>query len=74
MPRQNNQLEGTISERRAYLKQIETQIEAVSEAGNNRLFQLNSDIDRAERELAKVMHVKFKFEQQIREHQSTVTS
>jgi hypothetical protein len=61
-----NQLSEQIRERSGYLRQIEDQIEAVSEAGNNRLFNLNGEIDQAEKELANVLRRSYEIDQQNR--------
>lgn len=61
-----SQLNKQIRERVGYLRQIEDQIEAVSEAGNNRLFNLNGEIDRAEKQLAGVLRRSYEIDQQNR--------
>jgi len=58
-----------IEERRAYLLSIEKQISDISESANNRLFELNGEIEQAEKQLATVMRRKYEIEQYIRENQ-----
>jgi len=69
-----NQLNKTIIERTEYLRSVEIQIEEVSNNGNNRLFDIQGQIDRAERELAGVMKRMFEIEQIIREKQNIADS
>lgn len=69
-----NQLNKTINERTTYLRSIEIQIEEISNNGNNRLFDIQGQIDRAEKDLACVMKRKFTIEQIIREKQNIADS
>lgn len=69
-----NQLNKTIIERTEYLRSVEIQIEEVSNNGNNRLFDIQGQIDRAEIELASVMKRMFEIEQIIREKQNIADS
>ena len=63
------QLNEQIAERREYLKTIEHQIEDFSNSANNRLFELNGEIDKAERELAKILRRSYEIDQKNRERQ-----
>lgn len=69
-----SQLNKTIVERTEYLKSIEIQIDEISNNGNNKLFELHSQIDKAENELAVVMKKKFELDQIIREKQNIADS
>lgn len=62
-----NQLDKSIAERSEYLKSIESQIEQFSEIANNKLFQLNGQINEAEKQLAKVLRLHYEIEQKNRE-------
>lgn len=61
-----SQLNDQIRERSNYLKQIESQIEIVSETGNNKLFNLNGEIDRAEKQLASILRRSYEIDQKNR--------
>lgn len=61
------QLNEQIAERKKYLQSIERQIEEVTEAGNNTLFNLSGEIDKAEKELAKVLRRSYEIDQRNRE-------
>lgn len=63
------QLNDLIVERRLYLKSIEEQIEDFSVLANNKLFELNGQINEAEKELAKVMRRSYEIDQKNREKQ-----
>lgn len=58
----------TIQERKAYLKQIEEQIEAVSLAGNDKMYELQQDIEQLEQEKAHLLKFNLILEQKIREN------
>ena len=58
----------TIQERKAYLKQIEEQIEAVSLAGNDKMYELQQDIEQLEQEKAHLLKFNLMLEQKIREN------
>jgi predicted nucleic acid-binding Zn-ribbon protein len=62
-----NKLNEDIVTRGEYLKSIEVQIEQFSEIANNRLFELNGQIDKAEKELAKVLKRSYEIDQHNRE-------
>jgi hypothetical protein len=62
-----NQLNEDIVTRGEYLKSIEVQIEQFSEIANNRLFELHGQIDKAEKELAKVLKRSYEIDQHNRE-------
>lgn len=70
--RTRQKLESEIKDRELYLKSIEVQIEEISANGNNRLFELHGQIDKAENELASVLKKKYEIEQIIRERQHIV--
>lgn len=61
------QLNDLIASRKAYLATIEAQIEDVSTVANNRLFELHGEIDKAEKELARVMRRSYELDQRNRE-------
>jgi prefoldin subunit 5 len=65
-------VEDNITDRKEYLHTIELQIEEVTNLGNNRLFELNCNINKAEQELASVLNKKYELEQIIRELQNVV--
>lgn len=58
----------TIQERKAYLKQIEEQIEAVSLAGNDKMYELQQDIEQLEQQKAHLLKFNLMLEQKIREN------
>ena len=62
-----NQLNKTIADRSEYLKSIELQIEQFSEMANNKLFELNGQINDAEKELAKILRKSYEIDQHNRE-------
>ncbi len=62
-----SQLDNQIKERTTYLQSIERQIEQATEIGENRLFELNVEIDKAEKELAHVLRRSYEIEQHNRE-------
>jgi len=62
-----NKLNDDIITRNEYLKSIEVQIEQFSEIANNKLFELHGQIDKAEKELAKVLKRSYEIDQQNRE-------
>lgn len=62
----------TIQERKAYLKQIEEQIEAVSLAGNDKMYDLQRDIEQLEQEKARLLKTNLILEQKIRENKLLV--
>lgn len=62
-----NKLNDDIIARNEYLKSIEVQIEQFSEIANNKLFELHGQIDKAEKELAKVLKRSYEIDQQNRE-------
>ena len=64
-----SQLNEQISERTAYLRTIEEQIENVSTAANNSLFELHGQINDAEKELARVMRRSYEIDQKNRERE-----
>jgi len=57
----------TIQERRAYLKQIEADIEAVSLAGNDQMRDIQGDIEQLEQEKARLLKSNLSLDQSIRE-------
>lgn len=57
----------TIAERKAYLAQIEQDIEAVTLAGNDRLRDLMGEIDQADQERVRLLRLNYGLEQEIRE-------
>jgi len=57
----------TIQERRAYLKQIEADIEAVSLAGNDQMRDIQGDIEQLEQEKARLLKNNLSLDQSIRE-------
>lgn len=61
------QLNSDITERTQYLRTIEEQIEEVSNAANNKLFNLQGEIDEAEKKLALVLKRSYEIEQNNRE-------
>lgn len=62
-----NSLNDEIRERTAYLKQIEEQIQAVTEAGNNQILAINAEVSTLENEKARLLKENFAIEQRIRE-------
>lgn len=62
-----NQLDSNLAERRAYLQLVEHQIEDITNAGNNRLFELQGEIDKAEKELARILKKTYELDQMNRE-------
>lgn len=58
----------TIQDRRAYLKQIEQEIEDVTLAGNDRMRDIQDDIEQLEQEKARLLKFNMSLEQQIREN------
>jgi len=57
-----------IKERKEYLETIERNIEAVTEAGSNRLFELNGEIEAIESKRAELLKVNYQLEQTIRQN------
>ena len=67
-------LNETIGERKAYLAQIEQDIEAVSTAGNNQLFIIRGEMAELENEKASLLRQNFEIEQAIREKRRILES
>lgn len=67
-PTKLQELNNEIAERKAYLKEIEGQIAAVSDAGNNQLLIIHAEINEAERIKANLLRQNLEIEQRIREN------
>lgn len=67
-------LNNTILERKAYLAQIERDIESVTKAGSEKLQDVYREIEMAENEKAKLLQELFGIRQQIREHKTILSS
>lgn len=67
-------LDEQIKQRKAYLEQIEGQIAAVTEAGNNSLFAIHGEITEAENEKARLLRQNYDIEQRIRERKRLLES
>lgn len=63
-----SQLDKTIAERKAYLEQIERDIEAVTLAGNDKLKDIQDEIEQADQERARLLKLNYGLEQRIREN------
>lgn len=66
-PTRLQELSKEIAERKAYLKKIEEDIAAVSDAGNNQLLTIHAQINEAENEKAQLLQRNFELDQIIRE-------
>lgn len=60
-------LDEEIKERKEYLATIERDIEAVTTAGNNALFNMRGDMENLEREKAALLKKNYQLDQVIRE-------
>lgn len=67
-----SEIELTIKERKAYLQTIERDIEAVTTAGNNQLFNIRGEMEQLEREKADLMRQNYSLLQQIRENRNAL--
>lgn len=61
-----------VKERKKYLATIERDIEAVTEAGNNKLFELNGEIHSIELRRAELLRINYQIEQKIRHNKVLV--
>lgn len=61
-------LDQTIAERKAYLKQIEEQIDIVTLAGNDKIKDIQDEIEQLDQERARLLKLNFGIEQRIREN------
>jgi uncharacterized protein YoxC len=61
-----------IRERSDYLRQINADIEAVTEAGNNQLLLIRAEIEGLEREKAGLLKRNLQLDQQIREKSTLI--
>ena len=66
-PTRLQELSKEIAERKAYLKKIEEDIAAVSDAGNNHINEIYAQINKAENEKAQLLQRNFELDQIIRE-------
>ena len=64
----------TIAERKAYLEQVERDIEAVSNAGNNQLFIIRGEMQELENQKAALLRQNYEIEQAIREKRRILES
>lgn len=69
-----SELDELIKQRKQYLEEIEGQITAVTEAGNNALFSIHGEINEAENEKAKLLRQNYDIEQKIRENRRLLES
>lgn len=67
-PTKLQELSREIAERKAYLKKIEEDIAAISDAGNNQLVVIHAEINEAERIKADLLRQNLEIEQRIREN------
>lgn len=64
----------TIADRKDYLLQIEQEIEAVSNAGNNQLFVIHGEIEQLNNQKAVLLRENYEIEQAIREKRRLLES
>lgn len=67
-PTKLQELNNEIAERKAYLKKIEEEIAAVTDAGNNQLLTIHGEINAAEHVKADLLRQNLEIEQRIREN------